>query len=197
MPTHSSVVNNQRPVNSAPVDFDDLHDYMGKYIREALSEARRTNVLFPTIDARKLTEIELKLQDLKKIDDYISVQLKILDRELNIVDLELKSKPIREAIQKLKSLTQTSHTMVALSQQITANIDTTSSLTKSLNQQLSSAQLQTYEQPLEKLMDDCEKINEKIDALSDKPFVVNLIKPRYEQLVMLVMLLQDKFESYE
>jgi chromosome segregation ATPase len=131
------------------------------------------------------------MHNIQIFHDELQQQLKILDEEFDISDLNSYMRQIMQYMQDLRQNISASETLVVLAQQI----DSEEHYLEQFSAQIDMLSYGELEQALEKVLDRCDRLADQLDNWEAKGISMDDLIKRYERLTREVENIQDQLDE--
>jgi len=185
------------PVLGRDQDYDKLYDELEALLMEqSKALMNESNVTIqPSFDNFELLPVRERSQELNRIYDHIDTQLKILDEEIDTSELRVRLRPLDVMKRRLELILNTS----ADYQDIRNRCQQAQAKSQQLYRQIlainSKADQTQVEAAIEPLLDECDRIADALDGISNRGFDISPVEDFYQQLIGAVETCQDLLDE--
>ncbi|PIQ26916.1 hypothetical protein COW36_16925 [bacterium (Candidatus Blackallbacteria) CG17_big_fil_post_rev_8_21_14_2_50_48_46] len=184
------------PVLGPDHDFDALYDDLEALLME---ESRKLmDEPFdarPSLQAENLGPIEVRLTQLSKIYKHLDQQLSILDQEIDTSELRVRLRPLDVMKRRMEQVLSTTKSLQEIQSSSRLANKSAQQLFRTILSIQTREEAKLQEQSLEKLLDECDRIADMLDAISENGFSIAEIEDDYQQLVGTVETCQDLLDE--
>lgn len=184
------------PVLGRDQDYDKLYDELEALLLEQSKALMNESVVAqPSFDPIALLPVRERSEELNRIYAHIDTQLKILDAEIDTSELRTRLRPLEVMKRRLELVLSTSTDY----QEIRSRCQQAQTQSQRLYRQIlavnSKASLSQVEEALEPLLDECDRIADALDAISNRGFDISPVEDDYQQLIGAVETCQDLLDE--
>jgi hypothetical protein len=177
--------------------LDDLYDTVESRLDELLLKVSTDamNPLKAELDPSALRSLTRQMQSWQSQHHAILADLEILDAEIDIVPLKLKTRPIESLIQRYKQLLQFSAQLKQIMERISHENEMVMAQIQETRHTNDPEDIPILEKNLGILMDHCDQIADELDALEEKGLDINPAMSLYASLCQNIEALNDSVED--
>lgn len=184
------------PVLGRDRDYDKLYDELESLLMQQSKALMNESIVAqPGFDNMELAPVRERSQELNRIYGHIDAQLKILDQEIDTSELRVRLRPLDVMKRRLELILNTS----ADYQAIRARCQKAQTQSQQLYRQIlgvnSKAAQTQVEELLEPLLDECDRIADDLDGISNRGFDISVVEDFYQQLIGAVETCQDLLDE--
>ncbi len=184
------------PVLGRDRDYDKLYDELESLLMEqSKALMNESMVAQPSFDNVELAPVRERSQELNRIYAHIDSQLKILDQEIDTSELRVRLRPLDVMKRRLEMVLNTSADYQAIRDRCQKAQTQSQQLYRQILAINSKAAQAQVEAAIEPLLDECDRIADALDGISNRGFDISPVEDFYQQLIGAVETCQDLLDE--
>lgn len=173
------------------IDYDHLYDQVELQIYTQVRLAMEYQPPDPGADSEQIAQLQQKLGEFQKAHQHLLKQLKVVDEEIDISDLQRTMRPFEIQLRRMEKALETTDTFARLHSRIDGLMKEISAVLPTLGSSPSAQ----HDQHVEQIMDACDQIADEIDTLEAKNYPTASLESAYGFLAMLVEQYRDAVDE--
>lgn len=179
------------------IDYDALYEQLDREIMVKVKSLMTAPLVEPkaSVDPGHLARLDQQIQAIKKQLAHFEHQLKILEEEIDTVELSLKLKPLEGLLRNFQKALQASGILNSLYQEMTAQLRLMIQILKETRLSTDPEDVAIVEENLEEFLDRMDGFANGLDDLEAQGHEITSAMQRYHSLLAVVEDLQDALEE--